>query len=336
MIVADEKELTDHNVDYQNITESKTISRIGPSYGVFYESTTHVFKSMVDTTSALRELFVYKIVKHSNILPALFMLSQTGKIVLILPKLSPVNIRMRLSVKQLRGVASALALMHSVGITHNDIKPSNLVIDLQTGVVYLIDFGLSTLCFEKNLGPSGSGYFAAPESTAKNCLQNRTYSADVYSFSVMCSEFLTGIQFCKREPNDVINMLKFLAHNNPDSEFIELVIRGLDINPTSRPSMCDFANTEHLPAIELVSQQWEVDNFPYIGHIAKLCSTNRAIGNLIAYSLVNTVSGCYFDEFLTKVCRGCVDDEKLKKVNTMLLSVFDAIDLEGLLCSIYR
>lgn len=62
-------------------------------------------------------------------------------------------------------VASALRVIHSFGVYHGDIKPSNLLIDRKAGVVKVCDFGLTDYEADRKKikRPQGTINYCAPE-----------------------------------------------------------------------------------------------------------------------------------------------------------------------------
>jgi len=62
-------------------------------------------------------------------------------------------------------VFRSLAYLHSLGICHRDIKPQNLLLDSQSGIVKLCDFGSAKqlVTGEPNVAYICSRYYRAPE-----------------------------------------------------------------------------------------------------------------------------------------------------------------------------
>src|SRR5204863_2702948 len=92
-----------------------------------------------------------------------------------------------------RGVASALDAAHARGLVHRDVKPSNVLLDLNEHV-YLADFGLSRRLEDEGAlagaGRSvGTPAYLAPEQIEGQAVDGR---ADVYALGCLLFECLTG------------------------------------------------------------------------------------------------------------------------------------------------
>ena len=87
--------------------------------------------------------------------------------------------------------------IHAANIIHKDINPGNIVLNPATGVVKIIDFGISTRfnrtnpTFKSHYGLEGTFAYLSPEQTGR---MNRLldYRTDFYSLGVTFYELLTG------------------------------------------------------------------------------------------------------------------------------------------------
>jgi CheY-like chemotaxis protein len=119
-------------------------------------------------------------------------------------------------VEIVRDIACALGVIHEVGWVHGDVKPSNVILERDTGRVVLTDFGL---CRRMEKGAardtvSGTPEYLAPErcigATVPRELAGRE---DVYSLAVMAFEMLTGrLPF---ELKSAQQLLWYHAHAEP-------------------------------------------------------------------------------------------------------------------------
>ncbi|MBD1920210.1 AAA family ATPase [Microcoleus sp. FACHB-831] len=93
--------------------------------------------------------------------------------------------------------AETLSHIHTANIIHKDINPANIVFNLETGILKIIDFGISTVFTRENptlKNPNlleGTLAYMSPEQTGR---MNRTldYRTDFYSLGVTFYELLTG------------------------------------------------------------------------------------------------------------------------------------------------
>ncbi|GFE71428.1 AAA family ATPase [Chroococcus sp. FPU101] len=90
-----------------------------------------------------------------------------------------------------------LGQIHAANVIHKDINPSNIVINPETGMVKMIDFGISTQfsyaapAFQNSGGLEGTVAYISPEQTGR---MNRLldYRTDFYSLGVTLYQLLTG------------------------------------------------------------------------------------------------------------------------------------------------
>ncbi|MBS4098308.1 MAG: response regulator [Sulfuricella sp.] len=95
-------------------------------------------------------------------------------------------------------ITEILGAVHSAGVIHRDVNPSNIIFNPESDAIELIDYGISTLLSVENPvmgGPSGlEGTLAyiSPEQTGRT---NRAvdYRSDYYSLGVTLYELFAGI-----------------------------------------------------------------------------------------------------------------------------------------------
>lgn len=117
------------------------------------------------------------------------------------------------SISLLRAIASGLGAVHDLKLVHRDIKPGNIVVELQTKRPVLIDFGLARRRSGANPRVSmiaGSPLYMAPEQAADAGGTKTTARADIYALACSAFELFTGRPVF--EGDDVVEII--MAHAN--------------------------------------------------------------------------------------------------------------------------
>ncbi|GGV51121.1 serine/threonine protein kinase [Kitasatospora herbaricolor] len=142
-------------------------------------------------------------------------------------------------------LATTLAFVHTHGVVHRDVKPSNVLVDT-TGRVRLADFGAARL-----LGPQarpgdealtrtglivGTPAYLAPEQIRG---RGALASADVYALGLLLIECLTGNREYTGAPIEAaaarLHRPPVIPPHLPD-DLAALLLRMTSMNPAHRPS----------------------------------------------------------------------------------------------------
>jgi predicted ATPase/signal transduction histidine kinase len=108
-------------------------------------------------------------------------------------------------------LASALRQVHAHGLIHKDIKPSNILVDVASGSVWLTGFGIASRLPRERPNPeppheiAGTLAYMAPEQTGR---MNRSIDtrSDLYSLGVTFYEMLTGsLPFTAADPMEWVH-----------------------------------------------------------------------------------------------------------------------------------
>lgn len=94
--------------------------------------------------------------------------------------------------KYFKQLLSALQYCHDRNIVHRDLKPQNILVDIESGLIKLIDFGMSNFVQKGQLRNTfcGTYHFAAPE-----MIRGEKYhgpEVDIWSMGVVLYYMLTG------------------------------------------------------------------------------------------------------------------------------------------------
>lgn len=138
-------------------------------------------------------------------------------------------------------IAGALAALHQTGHAHNDVKPSNIVVETEGGDAVLIDLGLATAIASAKDGRSahdpGSFEWMAPERQRGAA---PSAAADVYSLGLVLFHAATGAPLA-----DITKRPSTLAPRLSPF-FDEWIGVLLDPNPRQRPTAMEVATIGEL------------------------------------------------------------------------------------------
>jgi hypothetical protein len=141
------------------------------------------------------------------------------------------------------GIVLGMRFMHSRGFIHQDLNPSNNLVNAE-GKTLISDFG-SSRCESVEITPTSSGtdQYGAPEMCYDD---DWTRQIDVYSFGLILYEILVGSPvFAEHEDPDELTEKQLLGYvpemGSRVSPFMGQVIRTcLELNPSIRPSFDDI------------------------------------------------------------------------------------------------
>lgn len=160
-------------------------------------------------------------------------------------------------------VADALAYAHSQGVVHRDVKPANVVVDLQRDLVKVTDFGIARITGSGTTRSGaliGTPTFMSPEQLAGQDVDGRS---DLYSLGVTLFQLLTGVlpfrsenmsEFTQAVMNQRAPDVRSLRPELPES-LANIVALALEKRPetryaTGRQMAEDLRAVAHLIEIE--------------------------------------------------------------------------------------
>ncbi|MGC9966662.1 MAG: protein kinase [Syntrophobacteraceae bacterium] len=144
-------------------------------------------------------------------------------------------------------ILDGLAVVHQASISHNDLKPQNILIDRCTGTAKITDFGTSRLLEDVWVWTKrhGTEAYMAPE-VALDGKRGRNVS-DIYSIGVLLYEMTTG-RLPYLSPHQLLtgaNVAKPREINQDIPEELEAVIlRAMDRRPEKRYQDCPTMRTD--------------------------------------------------------------------------------------------
>jgi hypothetical protein len=175
---------------------------------------------------------------------------------------------MKKCIKALDDVLAGLEAMHSAGLGHLDIKPSNVLLRKgEQGV--LVDFGLAG----RKIRPGcGTGPYGAPEvwGVVPDDFPHPTpMASDIYSFGCLAFEMLTG-KVLFDAPNEVTQITMHVSHDgaplpmrsliaNPEvGPLAEVLVATLRRDPRHRPTAEELRSDIRSVASMVEDAKWPV------------------------------------------------------------------------------
>ena len=216
--------------------------------------------------SILREAFLLRELNHPNIVSFFSSLIHQGKLFVfteyvpggtlqhMIDFFTPIH---ESSVKKcLSDCLSALTYLHSKGIVHGDLKPQNVLIDLN-GSFKLNDFGSSIVVGYETLGftdPLGTPLYMSPEA----CRGKVFLRSDIWSLGILACVLLTKeVPFLLTE-EELQNKQRFIYRIGNDPQHC-IDVDGLKMEDDAKSfvkNMLKHIPKERLPASELLHHRF--------------------------------------------------------------------------------
>lgn len=152
-----------------------------------------------------QEVRLHSRLHHSSLIPLLDAGREGGQQYLVMPLVQGTTLAGLIAAGPLAGqdvrrigtaLAGALECVHSGGVVHRDVKPSNVLLG-RDGQVFLADFGIA--CFRDGSETTdaaqssltGTAAYLAPEQVECGTIG---YAGDVYALGLVLLEALTGVR----------------------------------------------------------------------------------------------------------------------------------------------
>lgn len=208
-----------------------------------------------------REIQIMSLCRHPNLLPIFRSFISSSRLHIVTPLRSAgscsdlLKLRFKQGMEEtaiatiMKQVLQGVSYLHKNGLIHRDIKCANLLMDKESGLVQLADFGVSSslldfgVCRKKRKTFVGSLCWMSPEVMEQ---KGYNYKADIWSFGITALELANGIApYAKFPPlkvcllvlnNDPPALNRHETYHKYSRSFEDVVDACLLKNPDMRPS----------------------------------------------------------------------------------------------------
>lgn len=147
-----------------------------------------------------------------------------------------------------RAIGRGLTAVHDRRLVHRDVKPGNVVIEVETNRPVLVDFGLARTNAGTNprkTTTAGTPHYIAPEQAMDTDGTKTTAASDLYAFAASAFELFTGRPLF--DGNDIFTIIRAHLHEAPPdissvrpelAPFDRAFARALAKDPAERHESC--------------------------------------------------------------------------------------------------
>jgi serine/threonine protein kinase/tetratricopeptide (TPR) repeat protein len=196
-----------------------------------------------------REASLAANLSHPNIVPVVEFDAKDELAYLIMPLVRGQTLqdlmraRGRLSLREIRQVLTqmlqALHFAHQRGIVHRDVKPSNILLEEESGRALLTDFGVAHVQRSDDLLTSPGAAIGTPDYMApeqRHNVEQVDGRADLYSLALLAYEALTGTRPNAGADRQVLARILWSSHPEVTSEVAAALVLPLVETPDPRPA----------------------------------------------------------------------------------------------------